>query len=36
MTIDVFQIAGIQHDVTEPLKSVVRYSIAFGSFGERY
>ena len=28
MTIDDFQIAGIWHDVTESLKSAVRYSIA--------
>ena len=28
MTIDDFQIAWIRHDVTEPLKSTVRYSIA--------
>ena len=28
MTIDDFQIAGIRHDVTESLKSAVRYSIA--------
>ena len=31
MTIDDFQIAGIRHDVTESLKSAVRYSIALGS-----
>ena len=31
MTIDNFQIAGIRHDVTESLKSDVRYSIALGS-----
>ena len=30
MTIDDFQIAGIQNDVTESLKSAVRYSIALG------
>ena len=30
MTIDDFQITGIRHDVTESLKSVVRYSIALG------
>ena len=30
MTIDDFQIAGIRQDVTESLKSVVRYSIALG------
>ena len=30
MTIDDFQIAGIRHDVTESLKSTVRYSIALG------
>ena len=38
MTIDDFQIDGIRHDVTESLKSAVRYSIAFGpsSLGERY
>ena len=30
MTIDDFQIAGIRHDVTESLKSAVRYSIALG------
>ena len=30
MTIDDFQIAGIQHDVMESLKSAVRYSIALG------
>ena len=30
MTIDDFQIAGIRHDVTESLKSEVRYSIALG------
>ena len=30
MTIDDFQIAGIRHDVTESLKSVVRYSIVLG------
>ena len=30
MTIDDFQIAGIWHDVTESLKSAVRYSIALG------
>ena len=30
MTIDDFQIVGIQHDVTESLKSAVRYSIALG------
>ena len=31
MTIDDFQIAGIQQDVTESLKSAVRFSIALGS-----
>ena len=31
MTIDDFQIAGIRHDVTESLKSAIRYSIALGS-----
>ena len=38
ITIDDFQIAGIRHNVTEPLKSVVRYSIALvqGSLGEIY
>ena len=30
MTIDDFQIAGIRHDLTESLKSTVRYSIALG------
>ena len=30
MTMDDFQIAGIRHDVTESLKSAVRYSIALG------
>ena len=30
MTIDDFQNAGIRHDVTESLKSAVRYSIAMG------
>ena len=30
MTIDDFQIAGIRHDVTESLKSAIRYSIALG------
>ena len=30
MTIDDFKIAGIRHDVTESLKSAVRYSIALG------
>ena len=30
MIIDDFQIAGIRHDVTESLKSAVRYSIALG------
>ena len=30
MTIDDFQIAGIRHDVTESLKSAVRYLIALG------
>ena len=30
MTIDAFQIAGIRHDVTESLKSAVRYSITLG------
>ena len=30
MTIDDFQIAGIRPDVTESLKSAVRYSIALG------
>ena len=30
MTIDDFQVAGIQHDVTESLKSALRYSIALG------
>ena len=30
MTLDDFQIAGIRHDVTESLKSAVRYSIALG------
>ena len=30
MTIDDFEIAGIRHDVTESLKSAVRYSIALG------
>ena len=30
MTIDDFQIAEIRHDVTESLKSAVRYSIALG------
>ena len=30
MTIDYFQIAGIRHDVTESLKSAVRYSIVLG------
>ena len=30
MTIEDFQIARIRHDVTESLKSVVRYSIALG------
>ena len=30
MTIDDFQIAGIRHDVTESLKSAVRYSIVLG------
>ena len=30
MTIDDFQIVGIRHDVMEPLKSVVRYSVALG------
>ena len=30
MTIHDFQIAGIRHDMTEPLKSSVRYSIALG------
>ena len=30
ITIDDFQIAGIRHDVTESLKSAVRYSIALG------
>ena len=30
MTIDDFQIAGIRHDVTESLKSAVRYSFALG------
>ena len=30
MTIDDFQITGIRHDVTESLKSVVRYTIVFG------
>ena len=30
MTIDDFQIGGIRHDVTESLKSAVRYSIALG------
>ena len=30
MTIDDFQIAGNRHDVTESLKSAVRYSIALG------
>ena len=29
-SVDVFQIAGIRHDVTESLKSAVRYSIALG------
>ena len=33
MTIFNFQIVGIRHNVTESLKSVVRYSIALG---ERY
>ena len=38
MTIDYFQITGIRHDVTELLKSAVRYSIALVqcSLGERY
>ena len=31
MTIDDFQIAGIQHDVTESLKNSVRYSITLGT-----
>ena len=31
MTIDDFQITGIRHDVTESLKSAVRYLIALGS-----
>ena len=30
MTIDDFQIAWIQHDVTESLKNAVIYSIVFG------
>ena len=30
MTIYYFQIAGIRHDLTELLKSAVRYSIAWG------
>ena len=30
MTIDDFQIAGIRHDMTESLKSDMRYSIALG------
>ena len=30
ITIDDFQIAGIRHDVTESLKSAVKYSIALG------
>ena len=30
MTIDDFQISWIRHDVTESLKSAVRYSIALG------
>ena len=30
LTLDDFQIAGIRHDVTESLKSAVRYSIALG------
>ena len=30
MTLDDFQIAGIRHDLTESLKSAVRYSIALG------
>ena len=30
MTIDDFQIDGIRHDVTESLKSAVRYSITMG------
>ena len=30
MTIDYFQIAWIRHDMTESLKSAVRYSIALG------
>ena len=30
ITIDDFQINGIRHDVTESLKSAVRYSIALG------
>ena len=30
MTIDYFKIDGIRHDVTESLKSAVRYSIALG------
>ena len=30
MTIDDFQIAAIRHDVTESLRSVVRYSTALG------
>ena len=31
MTIDDFQIAGVRHDMTESLKSAVRYAIALGS-----
>ena len=30
MPLDDFQIGGIRHDVTESLKSAVRYSIALG------
>ena len=30
MTIDDFQIAGIRHDMTESLKSAVRYLITLG------
>ena len=30
MTIEDFQMTGIRHDVTESLKSAVRYSIALG------
>ena len=31
MTLDYFQIAGNRHDVTESLKSAVRYSSSLGS-----